>query len=162
MDVSPNPVEHSPNRVEDSPMSAADDVVEMQSICEFIAEKLAISRKDKDRTKAIYSALNPHGQRDELVTWNRCYEFLKGKARLVQSWEKDLARTQRDAIRAADRERRAQEHVEWLQFIHQQATAEGEDMDRAEIAALERVLARVGALGGPVGGSEAQRRRSTD
>lgn len=139
-------------------MSAADDVVEMQSLCEFIAEKLSISKKDKDRTKAIYGALNPNGHRDELVTWNRCYEFLKGRARIVQSWEKDLARAQRDAIRASERERRAQEHVEWLQFVHQQAISSDEDMDRVEIAALERVLARVGALGGPVGCSEADER----
>jgi hypothetical protein len=143
-------------------MSAADDVVEMQSLCEFIAERLAISNKDKDRTKALYSAFNPEPHRGELITWNRCFEFLKGKARLVQSWEKDLARTQRDAIKAAERERRAREHVEWLQFIHQQATAEGEDMDRAEVAALERVLARIGAQGGALGGSETPRRRSTD
>lgn len=140
-------------------MSAADDVMEMQGLVGFIADKLAPSPKDKARTQAIYDALNP--RREELISWNRCFEFLKGKARLVQSWEKDLAREKRDAIRAAERERRAQEHVEWLQFIHQQAASD-EDVDRSEIAALERVLARVGALDRPMGGSEAPRRRSTD
>lgn len=141
-------------------MSAADDVMEMQDLVGFIADKLSPSKKDKDRTKAIYDALNPN--REELLSWNRCFEFLKGKARLVQSWEKDLARQKRDALRAEEQERRAREHVEWLQFIHQQATAEGENVDRAEIAALERVLSRLSASGGAMGGSEAPRRRSTD
>lgn len=141
-------------------MSAADDVMEMQDLVGFIADKLAPSKKDKDRTKAIYDALNPH--REEFLSWNRCFEFLKGKARLVQSWEKDLAREKRDALRAAERERRAREHVEWLQYIHQQATASGENVDRTEIAALERVLARVGALDSALGSSETPRRRSTD
>ena len=141
-------------------MSAADDVMEMQDLVGFIADKLSPSKKDKDRTKAIYDALNP--RRGELLSWNRCFEFLKGKARLVQSWEKDLARQKRDALRAEEQERRAREHVEWLQFIHQQATADGENVDRAEIAALERVLTRVGALGGSMGRSEAPRRRPTD
>lgn len=141
-------------------MSAADDVMEMQGLVGFIADKLAPSPKDKARTQAIYDALNP--KRKELISWNRCFEFLKGKARLVQSWEKDLAREKRDALQAAESERRAREHVEWLQYVHQQATASGEDVDRAEIAALERVLSRVGALGGPLGSAEAPRRRSTD
>lgn len=135
-------------------MSAADDVAEMQSLAEFIADKLSISKKDKDRTQAIYDAFNPEKHRNELVTWNRCFEFLKGKVRLVQSWEKDLARAKRDAIKADERQRRNREHVEWLQFIHQQATADGADMDRAELAALERVLARVGVLPGALGNSE--------
>lgn len=143
-------------------MSAADDVMEMQSLVGFIADKLAISKKDKDRTKAIYSALNPNEHRDELVTWNRCFEFLKGKARLVQSWEKDLARQHAEAIRQAERERRATEHVAWLRSIHQQATADGADMDRADLAALERVLSRVGALDSAVGNSSEPRRRATD
>lgn len=143
-------------------MSAADDVVEMQTLSEFIADKLASSKKDKDRTKALYDALNPDAHRDELVTWNRCFEFLKGKVRIVQSWEKDLARAKRDAIEAAERVRRNQAHIEWLRFIHEQATADGEDVDSPEIAALERVLSRVGALDSAVGNPGQPRRRSTD
>ena len=69
-------------------MSAADDVAEMQTLAGFIADKLAASTKNKDRTKALYDALNPNARRDELVSWNRCFEFLTGRARLVQSWEK--------------------------------------------------------------------------
>lgn len=134
-------------------MSAADDVAEMQSLAEFIAGKLAQSKKDKDRTKAVYDAFNTDPHRNELVTWNRCFEFLKGKARIVQSWEKDLARAKREAIEAADRQRRTREHIEWLHFVHQQATESGADVDRAEIAALERVLSRVGALDSAVGNS---------
>lgn len=143
-------------------MSAADDVVEMQSLVGFIADKLTASNKDKDRTKAIYAALNPDAHRDELITWNRCYEFLKGRARLVQSWEKDLARTKREAIENAERQRRATEHVAWLRSIHQGAAASGADMDRSDLAAVERVLSRLGALDSAVGNPSQPRRRHDD
>lgn len=133
-------------------MSAADDVAEMQTLAEFIADKLAASTKNKDRTNALHAAFNPRVNRgEELISWNRCFEFLTGRARLVQSWEKDLARAKRDAIETAERDRRNREHIEWLRFIHQQATDDGSDMDRAELAALERVLSRVGALDGTLG-----------
>lgn len=132
-------------------MSAADDVAEMQTLAGFIADKLAASTKNKDRTKALYDALNPNARRDELVSWNRCFEFLTGRARLVQSWEKDLAREKRRAIEATERDRRNREHIEWLRFVHQQAAAEGADMASADFAALERVLSRVGALDSAVG-----------
>lgn len=133
-------------------MSAADDVAEMQSLAEYIADRLAISKKDKDRTKALYAAFNPEIHRgDELVSWNRCFEFLKGKARIVQSWEKDLARAKRDAIKAAERQRRTHEHVAWLRSIHEGAVASGADLDRSDLAVLERVLSRVGALDSSLG-----------
>ena len=143
-------------------MSAADDVAEMQTLAGFIADKLGASTKNKDRTKALYDALNPNAHRDELVSWNRCFEFLTGRARLVQSWEKDLARAKRQAIEAADRERRNREHIEWLRFVHEQATENGADMDRSDLAALERVLSRVGALDRAVGSAGHAGRRSTD
>lgn len=143
-------------------MSAADDVDEMQSLVGFIADKLTASSKDKDRTKAIYAALNPDAHRDELISWNRCFEFLKGRARLVQSWEKDLARTKREAIEDAERQRRAIEHVAWLRSIHQGAAASGADMDRSDLAAVERVLSRLGALDSAVGNPGQSGRRSTD
>lgn len=138
-------------------MSAADDVAEMQTIAGFIADKLSASKKNKDRTKALYDALNPKANRDELVSWNRCFEFLTGRARLVQSWEKDLARDKRKAIETAERNRRTREHIEWLRFIHEQAAADGADMDRADIAALERVLSRVGGLDRAVGNPKLRR-----
>ncbi len=143
-------------------MSAADDVAEMQTLAGFIADKLGASTKNKDRTKALYDALNPNARRDELVSWNRCFEFLTGRARLVQSWEKDLAREKRKAIETAERERRNREHIEWLRFVHEQAAADGADMDRADIAALERVLSRVGALDSAMGNPGQAGRRSTD
>jgi len=132
-------------------MSAADDVAEMQTLAGFIADKLAASTKNKDRTKALYDALNPTAHRDELISWNRCFEFLTGRARTVQSWEKDLARAKRDAIRDADRERKTAEHVAWLQSIYEQAEASGANLDRPEIAVLQRALSAVGALAGAVG-----------
>ena len=130
-------------------MSAADDVMEMQSLVGFIADRLSPSKKDKDRTKAIYDALNSH--REELISWNRCFEFLKGKARLVQSWEKDLARQKQQALRDAAERQRTAAHLAWLRSIHEGAAASGADMDRADLAALERVLSRVGALDSALG-----------
>ena len=130
-------------------MSAADDVMEMQSLVRLIADRLSPSKKDKDRTRAIYDALNAH--RGELISWNRCFEFLKGKARLVQSWEKDLARQKQQALRDAARRQATLGHVEWLRSIHEQAASDGADMDRADLAALERVLSRVGALDSALG-----------
>ena len=133
-------------------MSAADDVIEMQSLCDFIAGRLASSKKDKDRTNAIYSAFNPELHRgQELISWNRCFEFLRGKARRVDGWEKDLARAKRDAIKAAERQRQTQEHIAWLRSIHEGAAASGADVDRADLAVLERVLSRVGALDSALG-----------
>lgn len=133
-------------------MSAADDVAEMQTLAGFIADKLAASTKNKDRTNALHAAFNPRANRgEELISWNRCFEFLTGRARLVQSWEKDLARAKREAIETAQRERRNREHIEWLRFVHEQAVSDGADMDRADIAALERVLSRVGALDSAMG-----------
>ena len=133
-------------------MSAADDVAEMRTLAGFIADKFSASNKNKDRTNALYDVFNPDRHRGgELVSWNRCFEFLTGRARTVQSWEKDLARAKRDAIKAAERERQAQQHIEWLRFIHQQAAQDGADMDRADLAALERVLSRVGALDSTMG-----------
>ena len=152
MDEPKTPLEHSKKDREVTPMSAADDVAEMQTLAEFIAGKLAASTKNKDRTNALHAAFNPRINRgEELISWNRCFEFLTGRARLVQSWEKDLARAKRDAIEAEARERRNREHIEWLRYIHQQATDDGSDMDRSDLAALERVLSRVGALDGTVG-----------
>lgn len=162
MDVSKIHMEPSTKERGIAPMSAADDVIEMQSLAELIASKFSATKKDKDRTNALYAALNPHAPRKELFSWNRCYEFLKGRARSVHSWEKDLARLKADAIQKADRERRAAEHIDWLRSIHQSATASGSDMDRSEIAALERVLSRVGALDSAMGNPGEPRRRATD
>ncbi|KKB80807.1 hypothetical protein VW35_00940 [Devosia soli] len=130
-------------------MSAADDIYEMKSLCEQIAGRLATSSSDKDRVTAIYEALKAK------VTWNRAFEFLKGKARRIDSWEKDLARAKLQELKRLERERQALQHVAWLQSIRSQAEEAGSDMDRADLAAVERVLSRIGVLDRPLGNPDA-------
>ena len=130
-------------------MSAADDIFEMKGLCEQIAERLAASSSDKDRVTAIYEALKAK------VSWNRSFEFLKGKARLVQSWEKDLARAKLQELKRIERDRQALHHIAWLRSIHSQAEEAGSDMDRSDLAAVERVLSRIGVLDRPLGNPDA-------
>jgi hypothetical protein len=137
-------------------MTAADDVAEMQELCEYISASRSKSTNIQAMTSALHKAFNPNLRRgDERISWNRCYEFLKAKARLVQSWEKDLARAEAKAIRAAERERKTTEHIEWLRSIHERAAETGADMDRADLAVVERVLTRIGALDSAVGSPRA-------
>jgi len=126
-------------------MSAADDIFEMKGLCEQIAERLAASSSDKDRVTAIYEALKAK------VTWNRAFEFLKGKARRIDSWEKDLARAKLQELKRLERDRQKLQHVAWLRSIHSHAAETGADLDRADLAAVERVLSRIGALDCAVG-----------
>lgn len=126
-------------------MSAADDIFEMKGLCEQIAERLSASSSDKDRVTAVYEALKAK------VSWNRAFEFLKGKARLVQSWEKDLARAKLQDLKRAERDRQTLQHIAWLRSIHAGASETGADVDRADLAALERVLSRIGALDSTMG-----------
>ena len=126
-------------------MSAADDIFEMKSLCEQIAGRLSASSDDKDRVKAIYEALKAK------VSWNRSFEFLKGKARRIDSWEKDLARATLQDLKRAERDRQTLHHIAWLRSIHEGASEAGADLDRADLAALERVLSRIGALDSALG-----------
>jgi len=126
-------------------MSTADDVAEMQTLCGFIADRLAEESNDKSRVSAICSALGGR------ITWNRAFEFLKAKARRVDSWEKDLARQQVEKIKRAERERAVRRHTQWLRSTLQHAVDGGADVDRADLAVVERVLARVGALDSSLG-----------
>jgi hypothetical protein len=72
-------------------MSPEADVLEMQSLMERIADFLAPRATDQARATAIHRAfLTP--DRKPLFTWNRAYELLKAKARMVHGFEKDNAK----------------------------------------------------------------------
>jgi hypothetical protein len=149
-DVSQNERENSPKTEERATMSAHSDVLEMQSLCEAIADRVAASGREKDRVAAIVRYLG--------VGWNRALEFLRGKARRVDSWEKDYARQQLAALKAAEREQRDREHIAWLgRTLSALQAAPDQDFHGPSIDALQRVLSRVGApdstMGDPADGS---------
>lgn len=130
-------------------MSAADDIFEMKGLCSQIADRLAASSDDKDRANAVVQALKAR------VTWNRAFEFLKGKARRIDSWEKDLARAQLQELKRIEREREALRTISWLASALENAALSGEDVDRSDLAAVQRVLSRIGALDSAVGSASA-------
>lgn len=137
--------ESSPARVEGS-MSPADDVVEMQGFCTEIADLLRLPQNLKDRTNELQRLFGR-----QLFGWNRINEFLRGKARRVDGWEKDHARRILEQQREADLRAQADRHVDWLRSTVEHLQASGEELDGFNLAGLERALARAGASGRPVG-----------
>lgn len=150
--------EKSPIRVERSSMSAEADVLEMQSLCSQIADRLAESAAQKDRVRAVKSAVkkqNDQGERVEAFGWNRVLEFLCGKARRIDSWEKDLARETVAELKDAERRRRDLEHLEWLESEIARHRAAGEELRGPHIDGLLHFL-RVGR--GPFSAVEVPRK----
>lgn len=105
MEVSPVRQENSPFREEIAPMSAVADVSEMQGICSEIVRLLPLGLQ-KQQVPALAKKIG--------VTENRALEFLRAKARRIDSWEKDRARQIRDELKRAERRQRELEHVSWL------------------------------------------------
>jgi hypothetical protein len=140
-DVSPITEENSPFREEDSPMSAVADVNEMQALCIDIADlAVGTSAAEKVRIPVLAKKIG--------VSTNRALEFLRAKARRVDSWEKDRARQIRDELTSAAQRRREHEHLAWLQ--RQLAGMDGDD-----VHALQHLLRRGGYEAGPMEVSEA-------
>lgn len=139
MEVSPVRQENSPFREEIAPMSAIADVSEMQGICAEIVRLLPVGLQKQQV---------PELARKIGVTENRALEFLRAKARRVDSWEKDVARRLRDDLRRAEQRRREHEHLTWLQ--EQMAGMDGGGVD-----ALQHLLRRGGYEAGAVAVPEA-------
>lgn len=127
-------------------MSPEADVAFMEDACVRIADAKAGSASMKRKIDAVMRALR--------VTENRAYEFLKGKARRVDGHEKDRARQVIAEIEAENARRKEQEHIEWLRSTYEHLREADEGMDGREIARLEHLLRRVGALDGSVAVSE--------
>lgn len=115
-------------------MSAIADVSEMQGICAEIVRLLPVGLQKQQV---------PELARKIGVTENRALEFLRAKARRVDSWEKDVARRLRDDLRRAAERRREHEHLTWLQ--EQMAGMDGSGVD-----ALQHLLRRGGYEAGAV------------
>ena len=130
--MSLNAGENSPKKRENAKMSSRSDVLEMQGLCGQIADRLAQSHRDKDRARAVSHRLG--------LTWNRSLEFLKAKARKVESWEKDYAREAVAELKRADRARKDAEHFAWLEDRVGRLKASGEELRGPHIDAFERVL----------------------
>lgn len=120
-------------------MSAIADVNEMQSICSEIASLVAGNDLKKNRIAELAKLIG--------VTENRALEFLRAKARRVDSWEKDRAREIRIRLKSAAQRRREHEHLEWLR---QQLAG----MDGGGVDALQHLLRGAGHEDGALAVSE--------
>lgn len=146
-----SPTEGEGSMSTDEAMSPRHDVLKMQSICEAIADLLAAPGDVKARTRPVRSRLGV-----KLFSWNRINEFLRAKARRVDSWEMDHARAQLAALKAEAEQREAAEHVDWLaRTLASYRASPDPYLRRPEISALERTLAAAGLLDRPLGSGTA-------
>lgn len=102
--MSPFEQENSPLKGENASMSAVADVLEMQGLCSEIVD--TFDGLQKQQIPELAKLIG--------VTENRALEFLRAKARRIDSWEKDRARSIRDELKRAERRQREHEHLEWL------------------------------------------------
>lgn len=113
-------------------MSPADDVMEMQTLCDEIVKHLAGAALIKTKVGLLADELG--------VSFNRALEFLRGKARRVDSWEKDDARRTLADLRARQRAQRDSEHLAWLQEQIDRSRASGTEFRGAHVDGLEHFL----------------------
>lgn len=118
--------------------SSPADVAEMKALCLEIADKTAASKHEKDRIAAVQKAVG--------VGWNRALEFLKGRARKIDSWEKDLARENVAELRRAEEQRRIAGHVDFLNRQLAYLKTSDPDLYGPHIDRIERGLASAGVL----------------
>jgi hypothetical protein len=118
--------------------SSAADVAEMQAMCVEIADKTASSAHPKDRISAVATAIG--------VGWNRALEFLAGKARRIDGWEKDLARENLAELKRAEEQRRIAGHVAYLNRTLSYLKASDPELYGPHIDLVERGLAAGGVL----------------
>lgn len=126
--------EKSQNSKENAVMSPASDVLEMQELCGEIADLSAASHHLGSRIAAVVKALRNQ------ITDNRAYEFLRGKALRVDSWEKDLAREERNRLRVEAERREIARFLDRLASTRTYLASSDPDIHEPEIAALERAL----------------------
>ena len=118
--------------------SSAADVAEMKRLCAEIADRSAASGRSKDRVNAVQKALG--------LGWNRSLEFLAGKARVVPSWQKDLAREHVAELKRAEDARKAAEHVAFLNRTLAYLKSSDPELYGPHVARIEHGLAAAGVL----------------
>lgn len=151
-EVPQNTRENSPEARENANMSAASDVLEMRGLCGEIADRTAISHHVGSRIAAILDAFRPERKKRNapLITENRATEFLRGKALRVDSWEKDIARSEVARLRAEQRQRENEQFLAHLGDTLAHLEASGAELHRSDIDVLRRTLSQVGALNSSV------------
>jgi hypothetical protein len=149
MEHSPIIREKSKNTTERPSMSAADDVIEMKSLSNELADRMAgIGAQVQVRITAVLKAINAGAR--EPITDNRAYEFLRGRARVVQAWEMSNARRQLEAIKEREREARDNAHLAWLECEIARHRAAGTEFRGAHVDGLVDLLRLARGEAGPV------------
>lgn len=116
-------------------MSSAEDVIEMKSLSNELADGLVgATAKLAARAGAVMKALGGD------TTENRALEFLNGRARRVDAWEKEEAKRHVEELRNRERIARENEYLSWLGSELGRLRASGEEFHGPHIDALERVL----------------------
>ena len=113
-------------------MSSADDVLEMKSLTSALADRLVGKGPVKARVGAVADAIG--------VGANRALEFMKGKARRVDAWEKEHAKRRLEKLERNDELRREHEHLLWLEEQIGRHRASGEELRGPHVDALEHFL----------------------
>jgi hypothetical protein len=133
--------ETSTKSKERSTMSAADDVLDMKDITGELADRLVGSGADiKVRVHAVLRAINTGARQS--ITDNRALEFLKGKARRVDAWEKENAKRQLEQLRRSEAIEQITNLNRTLAYLRQVDP----DGYGSHIAAMEHTLAAAGVL----------------
>lgn len=127
-------------RSEDPEVSS---LAEMQSLVHATADFTSPSGNWKDRVQAAARALG--------FGWSRTKDLYYQDARRIDAEEMDRARQVVRKLKDEQRRREAARHVAWLSATLESASASGADLDRSDLAAVQRVLSRVGALDSPLG-----------
>lgn len=127
-------------------MTAADDVMIMRDLVGEIADRLTQSKREKDRIIAVREALPRRPDGSVPFSWNRTLEFLRGKARRVDAWEKELAQSELKRLEAIERRREAHRLVANLNRTAAYLRSTDPDGHRDDVAAIERTLALAGVL----------------
>jgi hypothetical protein len=127
-------------RSEDSKLSSA---VEMQTLVHQAADFTSPSGNWKDRVQAAARALG--------FGWSRTKDLYYQDARRIDAEEMDRARQVVRKLKDEQRQREAARHVAWLNRTLEYAVSQGADVDRSDLAAVERVLSRIGALDSALG-----------
>lgn len=113
-------------------MGAADDVFDMRELCSEIASREAPGSSVKERVTVVSRGVG--------VGWNRALEFLSGRARRVDAWEKEHAKRRVAELRDAERRERESAHLLWLESELGRLRASGEEFHGPHVDGLEHFL----------------------
>lgn len=125
-------------------MSAADDVLEMKDLSAELADRVV------GKGAAVKSRIGAVAEAIVGITENRAMEFIRGKARRVDAWEKEHAKRRVAELRCAERQQREQEHFLWLEEQIGRHQASGEELRGPHIDGLQHLLRVARAAGGAV------------